>query len=67
MPVGSVDKAQQLFELGAQFVNLGGDFGFVMEGLEKASNQWREALGNAAGEDAVNRYQPAAGKKRGRE
>ena len=37
--MGTGDKAAEMYALGAQFVNLGGDFGFCMQGLEAKSKE----------------------------
>ena len=46
LPVGTKDDAEQRFRQGARFINLGGDFGFCMQGLERDSGLMDAAFGD---------------------
>ena len=37
LPVGTIDDVKSLYDMGAQLVNYGGDFGFVMAGFKTHS------------------------------
>jgi hypothetical protein len=49
LPVGDAAGAQSMYEMGAQFVNLGGDFGAIMHALEEGATSLNSAADAAKG------------------
>eukprot|EP00038_Savillea_parva_P009520 m.184063 g.184063 ORF g.184063 m.184063 type:complete len:288 (-) comp16015_c0_seq1:213-1076(-) len=49
LPVPTAERAAEVKAQGAQFINLGGDFGFCMSGLAKSAAELDEVLGSADG------------------
>lgn len=46
-PVGTIEDAKTVIDMGAQFVNFGSEFMGVMNQLESCAAQWNESFGDA--------------------
>jgi 2-keto-3-deoxy-L-rhamnonate aldolase RhmA len=45
LPVGTQEAAQEKYDQGARFINLGGDFGFIMSGLKDSAAKMDSVYG----------------------